>query len=556
MRLVFAAVLAFAASVSAQSPLSMPFTANNGGSPGWQIFFDLNVLDPSGITLTSLDVNCGSTAVGTNGTIEVYTGPTTHVGNETNAAAWSVAASGGVIAQGNNVPSPACLGAGLFLPPGPHGIAIRHVGVSLRYTNGTGTNQNGATNEVTLAAGSVIAGAFTGTFFTPRVFNGNLHYNVGAVPGAGCAQSATYGAGCYAGTTTFYELFPSLAVCDLGGGAATANVLVATPAGSLGYVVTAGAPAWFTPTGAPVLTNAATPAAMGDNSFSQALNLPFSFAHPAGSTSVLHAASNGYVNLFATTATTSDLSPTTAELLAQDPRLCPLWCDLHPATNLATNPASGVYFDVDPSGQTAYVTWLDVAHRSGGVPVAGATSVNVQVAVHSNGLFEFRYRTLVPNANAGNVIVGWSKGSAGGASLDPGSIDLSVSLPVITTGPDHRPLVHTVGLPRLGTTLTLGAVDADNLVPLAFLFFGDTVVNPGIDLGFLGASGCRAYTNGNLGSATFPLTLPAGTGSFGLPIPANPLLTGVTITSQVFAFTLLNPLNLEASNGATWTLGN
>jgi hypothetical protein len=298
---------------------------------------------------------------------------------------------------------------------------------------------------------------------------------------------------------------------------------------------------------------------MGDNSMSAPLNLPFAFAFafPGGSTNLLHAASNGYVVLGATTATTGDQSPTVGELLGQAARLCPLWCDLQPATNLSTNPLAGIYFDVDPSNQIAYVTWLDVADRRGGTPAAGATSVNVQLAVHASGAFEFRYRNQVPNANAGDVILGYSKGNNGAiVSLDPGVSDLSAVMPLLTNGPDDRPVVHTVGLPRLGSNFVLSVADCENVVPLGFLFFGDTAVNPGLDLGVLGAPNCRAYTNGNLGSATMTLTLPAGTGSVSLAIPNDPLLNGVVLTSQVFAFSPKNTLGLEGSNGATWMLGN
>ena len=123
-----------AATTAAQSPLMMPFNANNGLSAGAQVFFDLNVLDPNGVTITALDVNTGTTAIGTAGTIEVWTTPGTFVGNEQNALVWTQAGSGAVTASGNNVPSHACLGSGIFLAAGTHGVAVRHVGVALQLT--------------------------------------------------------------------------------------------------------------------------------------------------------------------------------------------------------------------------------------------------------------------------------------------------------------------------------------------------------------------------------------------------------------------------------------
>jgi hypothetical protein len=402
----------------------------------------------------------------------------------------------------------------------------------------------------------VTSAFFSGSFFNPRVFNGSLYYNVGNVPGTGCAQVTSFGTGCYNGTTTWYEQFGNLAAFDFAGATGAEQVLQGTPTPG-GYLIATGGSAWFTPVGPQVLNNAATPAAMADNSFSQPLTLPFAFPFPGGSTTVVHAAANGYVTLAPTTSNVADSTPTTAELIAQAARLCPLWCDLQPATNLSVNPASGVYFDVDPSNQTVYVTWLDVADRRGGVPAPGATSVSLQVALHASGGFEFRYRAIVPSANNGAVIVGSTKGNTGGpVSIDPGSVDLSASLPLLTSGPDSRPLVHTVGLPRIGTTFTLAVSDVENVAPVALLFFGDTAVNPGVDLGFVGAPGCSAYTSANIASATIPVTLPAGTGSASLALPANPALIGAQFVTQMAAFTTRNALGIATSNGVGWVIGN
>ena len=558
-RTIANAVLAAAFGIAwlpAQSPLMMPFNANSGGADGWQVFFDLDVVDPSGVTITGLDVNCGNTAVGTVGSIEVWVGPTTHVNNATNASLWTLAVRGGVIAQGANVPSYTCLGAGLFLAPGPHGVAVRHVGVGLSYTNGNGTNQTGSTAELLLSAGAATSALFSGSFFSPRVFNGNVHYHVGNVPGTGCAQTETFGTGCYRGTTTFYETFAALAGFDFAGSAGAAQVLHATRLPQ-GYLIANGTPTWFTPTGVPVLDNAGVPAAMGDTNFSRPLNLPFVFPFPRGSTAVVHAASDGYLNLGATTSNACDASPTAAELLTQAPRLCPLWCNLQPATNVLTNPQSGIYFDVDPGNQTVYVTWLDVADRSGSVPPAGSTSVNVQVALHASGDFEFRYRAIVPNVTTAAVLLGASKGIVDGlVAIDPGSVDLSAALPLLTDGPDDRPLVHTVGLPRIGTTLQFAVSDVESVVPLAFLFFGDAAIDPGIPLASIGAPDCFAHTNANLTSATIPVSASAGTGAVSLPIPMSAALIGAQATSQAVAFTVKNALGLATSNGVTWAVGN
>jgi hypothetical protein len=547
-----------AVTTSAQSPLSMPFNANNGLSAGAQVFFDLNVTSPSGITITSLDVNTGTTTVGTVGTVEFWTTPTTFIGNETNASLWTLAASGPVIAAGDNLPSRACLGAGVFLPQGTYGVAVRHIGVNLRYTGTSGTAfppiSTGSTAELTLQAGKGQATPFSSAPINFRVFNGNIHYTVGNVPGTACAGKLQYGVGCYALSTSWYELFPQLQNFDFTGGVGTEAVLGAFQSGNA-WTVQAGTSAWFTPTAPKVTTNAATPAQMGDDSMSGPLTLPFTFNFPGGSTNVIHAAANGYIVLGSTTATSSDFTPTAAELHTQPARLAPLWTDLQPAINVTTNAASGVYFDVDPSGQTVYVTWLDVADRRGQVPAAGATSITFQVAISSNGNVEYRYRTITPAATGnGAVIVGESKGNAGGSnSFDLGSRDLSASLPFTTNAADQAPLALDSNLPQLGSNWVLTTTNIEPISPIGATFFGTQQVNPGLDLAFIGAPGCSAYTNADIGSLTFLVT--GGTGSVTVAVPNNPALAGQTFSAQSVSFTTQNTLTLNFSNGLLGTVG-
>jgi hypothetical protein len=177
--------------------------------------------------------------------------------------------------------------------------------------------------------------------------------------------------------------------------------------------------------------------------------------------------------------------------------------------------------------------------------------------LHSSGGYEYRYASIVPFATGNGVaLTGWSQGNVSGVNaLDPGPLDLSASLPLITDGPDSIPLAHSAGIPRLCTNLALSVANAQNVAPIAVLLAGDTAFQPGIDLTFLGAPGCEAYSN-ILASASVPLTFPGGTGTFTLPIPNTPTLTGVSFTSQYAALTLNNALNLATSNGAEWTLGN
>ena len=158
------------------------------------------------------------------------------------------------------------------------------------------------------------------------------------------------------------------------------------------------------------------------------------------------------------------------------------------------------------------------------VAIFGATNQ----APTSNGLFAMEVRMVWATANCA------TKAQYGTGCYAPTPLQLDSNFPV------------------LGANFTLTTTNVPNLIPLAFLFFGDAQL-PGIDLGFLGAGGCNAYTNGNLTSATIPVV--GSVASASIQIPANLGLIGSTLTTQSVAFTLANALNLATSNGLLWTIG-
>ena len=189
-RLLAVAALLSAATLPAQSTLTTTFASNNGGSPGWTTFFDLQL--NLGVSIVAFDVNVSG---GSNGTIDVYTTVPggTYVGNEMTPGAWTLAATSQSFTPApRNSPTNAVLTSPLVLPPGQIGIAICYNNVSVAYTNGNGTNQVYSNADMTLRAGSAIAGLFTGTFFNPRVWNGTVHY----FPGSNFARAIPYGSGC------------------------------------------------------------------------------------------------------------------------------------------------------------------------------------------------------------------------------------------------------------------------------------------------------------------------------------------------------------------------
>ena len=188
-----------AAPVAAQS-ITTTFAANNGGKAGWTVMFDFTVKQP--LYVTALDVNVGE-AASTPITLDVYTTPTTYVGKELTAAAWTKVTTGSGTAQGSNVPSPVAV-ADVFFAPGTYGFCVHHVDCSAAYTDGNGGNQMYGNPEVDLQLGASTGGFFSGLLFKPRVWNGTIHY-----ASSGHAAYGTYGTGC-TGSNGVLQLAPAI----------------------------------------------------------------------------------------------------------------------------------------------------------------------------------------------------------------------------------------------------------------------------------------------------------------------------------------------------------
>ena len=155
--------------------LTTLFAGGNGGSTGGAIYFDVTAVED--VSLTALDLHTGETGAFT---VEVYAIPDgTYIGNENNAGAWTLVATGSGDAQGAGTPSLATLDAAVSLTAGTtYGMAlVMDADHGHDYTNGDGTNQNYATPELEFAGGSATNVPFTGNVFNPRVFNGRFYYN-------------------------------------------------------------------------------------------------------------------------------------------------------------------------------------------------------------------------------------------------------------------------------------------------------------------------------------------------------------------------------------------
>jgi hypothetical protein len=176
------------------------FASNNNGSLGGAVFFDINVTNAAGINLAQLDTNTGTLAVGTGFGMTIYMIPGTSVGFETNIGAWTQMAIGAGIAAGANQPSIVEF-PDFMIAPGTWGVALAMSGASNFYTNGTGANQFFSNADLSITLGKAQNIPFSGTPFSPRVWNGAIRYNCGAQPPVSYCTAGVSTNGCSATIT-------------------------------------------------------------------------------------------------------------------------------------------------------------------------------------------------------------------------------------------------------------------------------------------------------------------------------------------------------------------
>ena len=176
-----AVLVATAGQVQATSITTL-FASDNIGQRGGNIYFDINVLNPAGITIEKLFTNTGDAFP--TGQINVYTRPGTYSGFETNVAGWTLVSFGTGSSAGLDNPSEFDI-TDFFLAQAVTGIAIESEdGVWAHdYTNGDGSNQFYSNSDLSLTLGSATNNPFSdvdGGVFSPRVWNGTIEYTAGA----------------------------------------------------------------------------------------------------------------------------------------------------------------------------------------------------------------------------------------------------------------------------------------------------------------------------------------------------------------------------------------
>ncbi len=195
--LLGAVVLTFTSGASA-GMLTTLFDANNGGSAGGAVYFDLQI-GPNDLTITGFDTNTFSESGDPAAGFKVYSILGTASGNELDDTLWTLETDGTVTPMAVDTPSPVALDSTFELSANTlYGIAlVMPESLPHEYTDGDrttpatyppfgngadGTNQEYSNADLTLLAGSASNVPFEGTVFQPRVWNGTIYYDVAESP--------------------------------------------------------------------------------------------------------------------------------------------------------------------------------------------------------------------------------------------------------------------------------------------------------------------------------------------------------------------------------------
>ena len=175
-----------------QGGLFISATATGGAN-----FLDVDVTNPLGITVCGMHVN-SAIAVGATLTVNVFHKQGTYVGSVETAAPWRLVGTATTLGLGGNQRAYVTFTPPIHLPFGVQGLAIEQQGASPQYSN-LGSAVTYTVPDCTITTGLVQAApifgpAATSTQFTPRVWNGALHF--GTTQSNGAAGYGHLGAGC------------------------------------------------------------------------------------------------------------------------------------------------------------------------------------------------------------------------------------------------------------------------------------------------------------------------------------------------------------------------
>lgn len=566
------AAATFAASVCAQvqtisvDPAGIGLTYTNPGAN----FFDIDVLSPTGVTLQELTCQFNSPA-GTVGSIEIWTTPTTHIGNENNTAAWQMIATGTVTAAAT---ASVCLNpvgpSTNFLGQGQYGIAVVYVDVNhvfdgtINYPTGPYADanvsiDNGTTQATAWVSAPLNAFTFGGVAYSGTLMQFDLSYSVGPIAHA-CATCGTTGEGSNISSASAYQLFGEPTPNADASAALQGKVMTFIPNGSgTGYIMTDGTgtgPVYVPPSGNQTVF------APADNAEYQITTaIPFQYPGDTGtqSTNDFFVNTNGYVSL-AQMQTAFASAPRAPQEYMQGAAAAYFAYHDYDSSEAGSGDIS---WEEDLVNLILYVTWENVE----GVPdtVANPSTIQFQFEL-ATGIVHIVFEVIdavggSTVSGGDNTMIGWSPA---GPSPRTDEFDFTtlVSAPLTLTQPEVFPFtLESVGPPIIGGQFDL--LSSNEPTPSVGVNLLSTSLLPvPIDLSALGApAGTLTYLDASTSILNTISNIPGvGTMSLTLPVANNPALSGLQIHSQSFWLDLgATPAifgNLVASNLVTCTVGN
>lgn len=162
------------------TPHNLPTTMNGGNNHRGNMF---NLMATNTIVIDSFSAH----PIG-NTTIEVYYRTTPYNGFTSNSSGWILLGSAAVVAQSFGTPTPVPIPVNVTIPAGQtYGFYVTssNVNVSLNYSDGNSEGAPFASDaNITFYEGVGMEYPFTngGGVFTPRIWNGIIHYSVPTVP--------------------------------------------------------------------------------------------------------------------------------------------------------------------------------------------------------------------------------------------------------------------------------------------------------------------------------------------------------------------------------------
>ncbi|MBL8896046.1 MAG: hypothetical protein JNM84_00380 [Planctomycetes bacterium] len=536
------------ASAAAQSPLRTLMNGTRSSRTTSAVFFDLEVRATAGVTLAALELHIASLA-GTPGHANLYLMSGSYLNGIDQAELWAPVAASSITSAGLGATTLFSLADGVFLAPGIWGLALVTPGLQQRTTLGVQCSDNTTPGacanssfsnaELVFRGGAETRFPFVPPVVSPLVWNGAIHYQVGAVPNAR-AERAIYGMGGFASLYRSYADSARLRA-ELEG-----RALRFTPDGD-GYRVALEAASYWPPSAAAALVFALP---VDDHEVRVPLSQPL--PTPEGPQSTLYVHSNGIVTWGTSSTTfpgTPSYRPTGTAFLNGNHSGFYAWHDFN-----ETEPGSGriVFEEVAAQGRPHLVLTWDGVEEFASPERANPSTLQVRFDLASGEVvLSFVHLDDDTSTTLSDAcIVGFAKA---GPSYDPEPVELEIDLPLTTCGADLAPHLDA-SLPELGSRWTLSTLHFDPTVLFAFQLFGSTpFAGSGLDLAAFGAPGQRLYVLPDL--ASVPMLVQQGFAQLALPIPAQLDLVGATLYTQTVAPTSGNALGWALSAGLVARVG-